>query len=135
MEEAKFLGGLLPSLPDYLPIIEAIREKYNLPEISPDDDPITEIYLGDEIIPLEEFRQDIDNRVRENLDFMPPDTKKLYTASKMIIALTEFKELEVLPADTKTAMEAFIKFIKGMMQPIFQLLDIQLDKRIHCKDF
>jgi hypothetical protein len=61
-----------PSHPDLIPIIRAIREKYNLPEISPNDDPIKEIYLGDEIILLEEFRQEIKNRLRENLNFLPP---------------------------------------------------------------
>jgi hypothetical protein len=40
MKEAQFLGSLLPSHPNLIPIIQAIREKYNLPEISPDDDPI-----------------------------------------------------------------------------------------------
>ena len=36
MKESQLLGTLLPSLPDFIPIIQAIREKYNLPEISPD---------------------------------------------------------------------------------------------------
>jgi len=40
MKESKFIGTLLPSHPDLTPIIQAIREKYNLPEISPNDDPI-----------------------------------------------------------------------------------------------
>ena len=61
MKESQFLGTLLPSHPDFLPIEKAIREKYGLPEISPDDDPITEIYLGDEIVPLKEFHKDIEN--------------------------------------------------------------------------
>jgi hypothetical protein len=61
MKESQFLGTLLPSHPDFLPIEKAIREKYGLPEFSPDDDPIAEVFLGDEIIPLEEFRKDIEN--------------------------------------------------------------------------
>jgi hypothetical protein len=73
MKETQFLGTLLPSHPDFVPIVQAIRDKYKLPEISPGDDPITEIYLGDETIPLEEFRQDIENRIRENLTFLSPD--------------------------------------------------------------
>jgi hypothetical protein len=36
MKESQFLGTLLPSSPDFLPIEQAIRGKYNLPEISPD---------------------------------------------------------------------------------------------------
>jgi hypothetical protein len=71
VKESQFLGTLLPSHPDILPIERAIREMYNLPETSPDDDPTTEIYLGDEIVLLEDFRKDIENRVRENLSFLP----------------------------------------------------------------
>ncbi len=61
MKEAKLPGALLPSHPDFTPIIQVVEEKYNLPEINPDDDPIEEIYPGDEIITLEEFRLDIKN--------------------------------------------------------------------------
>ncbi len=38
MKETKFLGTLMPARPDLIPIVEAMRKKYNLPEISPDDD-------------------------------------------------------------------------------------------------
>jgi hypothetical protein len=44
MKEAIFLGTLLPCHPDFLPIEKAIREKYNLPEISPYDEPISEVF-------------------------------------------------------------------------------------------
>ena len=57
----------MPSHPDTTLIIEHLREKYQLPEIIPDDDPITEIYLGNDIIPLEEFLQGIENMVQERL--------------------------------------------------------------------
>ena len=50
MKEFQFLGTLLPSHPDFLRIIQELRQKYNLPEISPDDAPITEIYLGEETV-------------------------------------------------------------------------------------
>jgi hypothetical protein len=55
MKETELLGTLLPSHPDFIPILQAIREKYNLPEISPDDDPISEIFSGDKTISIEEF--------------------------------------------------------------------------------
>jgi hypothetical protein len=44
MKEYKFLGTLLPSHPDLVPIVQATKDKYNLPEISPDDDPIMDVY-------------------------------------------------------------------------------------------
>ena len=47
MKETKLLGTLMPSHPDLIPIIQAFREKYNLPEISLDDNLIQKIYLED----------------------------------------------------------------------------------------
>lgn len=59
MLEAAFLGGILPSHPDYEPFIQAIRTKYNLREVYPQDDPIEEIILGDEMISTDEFVQNV----------------------------------------------------------------------------
>ena len=47
MKQSELLGALLPSSPNFQPIIEAIREKYGLSEISPDDDSIEEIIQGE----------------------------------------------------------------------------------------
>ncbi|MGA2504019.1 MAG: hypothetical protein ABSG01_08000 [Anaerolineales bacterium] len=78
MQESKLLGTLLPSLPEFASILDTIREKYNLREISPNDEPITEIYLGDEIIPFEVFRKDIESLVRKNLNFLPITCRGTY---------------------------------------------------------
>jgi len=40
MQESKLLGKLLPTSPDFLPIVQQLRDKYGLPELAPDDDPI-----------------------------------------------------------------------------------------------
>lgn len=96
MKETLLIGTLLPSHPDFIPIIQAIREKYKLAEISPDDPPIEEIYLGDEIVPLEEFRQEIENRILENLSFLPPKTANFYRSIKGISQTNNFQELELL---------------------------------------
>jgi hypothetical protein len=50
MKETSFLGTMLPSHPDFIPIIQAIREKYTLPEIGPDDDWMKETLLSDKDI-------------------------------------------------------------------------------------
>jgi hypothetical protein len=127
MKESKLFSSLLPSNPDLLPIIQAVREKYNLAEISPDDDPITEIYMGDQIIPLEELRMDIESRVRDNLTILPPDISKLYIASKGIRDFQATSELELLPDDSKKGMEEAVKFIQNLMIPIIQLIDGMID--------
>jgi len=37
MQEFKLLSTFLPSSKDFNPIIQAMREKYQLPELCPDD--------------------------------------------------------------------------------------------------
>jgi hypothetical protein len=40
LKEAQFISSLFPASTDYLPIIQYISEKYNIPEISSEDDEI-----------------------------------------------------------------------------------------------
>lgn len=37
MKETELFGKLLPTHSDFLPILEDVREKYKIPEISPTD--------------------------------------------------------------------------------------------------
>ena len=128
MKESKFLGALLPSSPDFAPIIEAVRRKYtNLHEVDPDGKPIEEIFLGDEIVPLEEFRKDLENFVRKDLAFMPPETIKQYRAAQALSQMQELKDIDLLPDDFKQGMQAFIILAKNMAQPLLQVLDAQID--------
>ena len=76
IKELQIRGTSLPSHSNFLPIEQIVREKYGLPELSLEDDPITDIYLRDEIILLEEFRNEIENIVRENLSFLSPELRK-----------------------------------------------------------
>lgn len=120
MKESEFLGALLPSHPDLSLIIESIREKYKLPEVSPEGEIIEEVYLEDRIIPLIEFHQDIKNHLYENLSFLPEKTVKQYKAAKLLSNYQPLNELDVLPDDYKQAMEAMFAFAKRMATPIFQ---------------
>lgn len=43
MKETILLGKLLPSHPDILPILEEIREKYNIKDVKPTDDSLKEL--------------------------------------------------------------------------------------------
>jgi hypothetical protein len=85
MKESKLLGSLMPPHPAFAPIIEEIRQKDKIPEISPDDDPITEIYLDDEIIPLEDFRKEIETIIQKNTNHLPPQLASLYERSKRFL--------------------------------------------------
>lgn len=131
MKENEFLGTLLPSHPDLIPIIEAVREKYNLPEISPDDDPITEIYLGDDIIPLEEFRQEIKNRILENLAFMPPEIAKQYKSLKALIETQTLQEFELLSDELKSKMYLLLNAMKDIVKPSLSGLDAFIDNVVN----
>jgi hypothetical protein len=66
-----FFATLFPTHPDVLPIIEALRKKYSLPEVDPDGEPISEIYLKDKIISLD-VHDEVEKRVRDNLQIFPP---------------------------------------------------------------
>lgn len=129
MKEAKFIGALMPTHPDFLPIIQEIREKYQLPEVDPDGEPIAEIYLGDEIIPLEDFRQEILSMVEESDIFITPD-HQLYQTYKSA-KLNKGKPLKLegwarlLPKNAKSKLLELYQAVMMMGDFIVQLIDLQ----------
>lgn len=58
MKESQFIGTLMPSHPDFQPILQKIRAKYQPPEVDTSGESIDVIYLGEEIVPLGDFRQE-----------------------------------------------------------------------------
>jgi len=58
MLESNLFSTLLPYHPDLLPILQNIRDKYNIPEIGPDDDGLKEILLSDKYIDWQSVRQE-----------------------------------------------------------------------------
>ena len=129
MNESEFLSTLLPSSPDFQPIVQAMRDKYSLPEVNPEGEPISEIYHLDKFVTLQEFRQEIEDLVRENLDFMPPDTAKLYRTSKAIVEQSNFDsfpELALVPESIKFPLEKLLGTIKDWMNVMYKILDAQL---------
>ncbi len=132
MKESALLGALLPSHPNVLPIIQAVREKYGLQEVYPDDDPIKEIVLGDKIISFDEFRQDIRNRILENMDGLFSEYfVKQYQSAKKAMNLDYQKDLAMFPEETKPAMEAFLGYVKNSSQTVYVLLDAQVDSMVN----
>lgn len=128
MNEQKFFGALLASSPDFVPIIEAMREKYKLPEVSPQGEVIEEIYLEDRIVPLIEFHQEIKNRLRENLSFLPEKYIQQYNGAKLLSQSELPKELDLLPDEYKQAMESIFVFTQKIAKPIFQGLENMIDQ-------
>lgn len=129
MLEAQFLGNLLPSHPDYEPIIEAIRTKYNLSELYPQDEPIKDIYLGDRIITLTEFTQDVKSHILGNMDTMfPEDYVKKYRASKKAVEMDYQNELDKFNDELKPVMENFFEFTKTTSLTVYKILDANIDE-------
>src|SRR5450756_1371891 len=71
MNENKLPGSLLPGHPGFQLILQNIGDKYNLPEISPEDDKITEFLLVDKQIDWDSIRQKIEGRLRVNPEILP----------------------------------------------------------------
>ncbi len=129
MNESKFLGALIPASPNFAPIIKTVREKYSLPDLSPKDDPITEIYLGDDIISLEEFRRDIRSQILENLEqSISEQFSKQYQTAKKSLEYDYQKDLEKIPDELKPNMKVMFDFLLQNMQALYQILDAQIDK-------
>lgn len=130
--EADFLGNLLPSHPDLEPIIEAIRGKYRLREVYPQDEPIEEIYLDDRIVSMDEFCQDIKNQLVENMEaIFSEDYAKKYKSAKYALEADYRKELENFNDELKSIMETFFEFTKTTSQTVFQILDAQVDQLVN----
>jgi hypothetical protein len=71
-QESKLLGTLLPSSPDFIPIVQQLREKYGLRKVSPDDDPIEGIFLNRQLAPLLHFRAGLRFLVQSASERLPP---------------------------------------------------------------
>lgn len=126
LKESALLGSQLPASEDFVPIIREIRQKYKLPEISPDDNPIDEIFLEDKLIPLNDFRQEIEDMIRQNLNWLPPKTLDLYTKSKNLAKPLDWRGYEMLPSEIKESFESIYKFVQNLSEPIVKLLDAQI---------
>jgi len=124
MKESKLFDTLLPSSLDFQPIIKSIRDKFNLPEISPDDDPITEIYLGDEQIPLEDFRQEIKSLVEKIPDHLPPEISRILTQAKSFAGKPlDMREIESCPENFKNALVQFYTMAQSLGASAIKILD------------
>jgi hypothetical protein len=86
VQESNLLGTILPSSPDFVPIINELRGKYGLREVLPNDDPIEEVFLDGEVVSLEDFRQEIRALVEGAPDLMPAPQDKMLTHPAILSA-------------------------------------------------
>jgi len=122
MKESHFIGTLMPSHPDFQPIIEAVRKKYNLHEVTPDGEPITEIYLGDDIIPLEDFRQEIRSLVEHSTSYLPAEYANLYKGKQWLDKPLD-TEGRVIPDDIMAFINVAYAYLQNMMKQVIPIID------------
>jgi len=125
MKEAKFLAPLMPTHPDLEPIVQEVRDKYQLHEVDPDGEPITEIFLNDEAISLQSFRQEIKALVSEKTNYLPEPLIKLYRSGKIFVdkPIGDIPELAMLPDSMKEPINALYIMSQTMTRPIINAVD------------
>jgi hypothetical protein len=126
MKEQKFIGTLMPSHPDFQPIIQAMREKYKLHEPDPEGEPIREIYFGDDIIPLKDFHQEIRKLVDNTTCFLPEGLANVYLQTKDFVdkPIADNPELCSIPDNLKPSISALYVLAQSVIRPIIKIIDI-----------
>jgi len=117
MQESKLISTFLPTIPDFQPIIQYMREKYKLPEVNPDDDPIEEIFLDDKVIPLEDFREEIKTQVEKIEGLLPDKLSSAYANAKLFVGKPfDAPWLGQIPEEDKKGLLGFFEMAQGMGQ-------------------
>lgn len=124
MKQSELLGTLLPGHPDFFPIIKNIREKYQIPEILPEDEDFANILLTNNEIDWQSVRADIEQQIRANEEILPPFTGMLYKGIQAINTDSlDFPELAPLDEKTRNAVLQMFKIMFGMFAPLIPAID------------
>jgi hypothetical protein len=119
MEINKLLGKLTPAHPDCIPIIETIRNKYNIPEILPGDETLAEMLGSEAEIDFEAMRADIEKELRQTPDLIPKETQNLIN----LLVLKEnnyegLKDLEEMTPQVRDSFIALLNLVSVFIEPI-----------------
>lgn len=126
--ETKLIGTLLPSHQYFIPILKDIREKYNIPEIGPEDDGITEILLADEDIDWEEVHQEIKNKISNLEEIFPEQLLGLIELVKNLPETSQMsEEAKDIPENLQEQFQAFFQTIITFLAPTFQKINEFID--------
>lgn len=124
MREDKLFGKLLPSHPDLLPILQRIREKYNIPEIAPGDETLAEILGAENEIDLEALHQDIESELRKIPELLPEGTDAIY---KILQGKEENNlnspGLDELSEETRSIINALMMLLVSFLEPFRFAID------------
>lgn len=122
MKESELLGKLMPGHPDILPIIQKIREKYQIPEVRPEDD-IDEILLTRDDIDWEAVRQDIETQVQSVQLFEDQAATYIQGIRKLQTVSLDFPELENCPEEVKEQLKKLFSALINFFTPMLALID------------
>jgi len=123
MKETQLFGKLLPSHPDILPILEEIREKYQIPEISPYDDSLRVFLEYDLEIGWGDVHGEILERLKET-DLLPEKTKKFYNATKnMQVNPFYDPEFENVSEEFRNGIKIIIESFVKNYEPVINAID------------
>jgi hypothetical protein len=76
------LGKLTPAHPDVLPILEEIRERYQIPEISPLDNSLQVLLRHELEFDWKAIHAEIQEKLKNTPDIFDKGMKKLYEGTK-----------------------------------------------------
>jgi hypothetical protein len=118
MKEARFLGALLLHGPLLYPIIEEMKEKYDIPDVEAGRDALKQRLLesveDDDTVDWEAVRKELEKEIRSIPDLLPPglaDFQKIIQARNTIPPEPTFTEpiTDKLKSDVLTLYHAFVK--------------------------
>jgi len=137
MLETQFYGKILPSHPDIKPVLLDIRKKYQIPEISPNDNGFKILLANDLEIEWEAVHSEILERLKDIPDLLPEKTRSAYLQYK------EFQRKGLVDPELDTISEKLrgnINALFDLFMKIYQPTAEQFDSfyRVltnHCVEF
>ncbi len=126
MREDKVFSELLPSHPDFLPILQRIRAAYDIPEVDPDDDGFIELILSDNEVDWKAVRVEITKDVTEIVITTLPDSiRNIYEYLQTInlkentlVEPPEILDRDDIPQDIRLLLATSYTALLHMMAPL-----------------
>jgi hypothetical protein len=125
MLETQFFGKLLPTQPDIKPILLEIREKYQIPEINPEDNGLRVLLKYHLEIDWAAVHAEILQRLTDHPDLLPESMMKAYRAYNM------FTQKGIVDPELKKVSPKFRQAVKTMASTVFKVYEPtaeQIDK-------
>jgi hypothetical protein len=129
MLETQFYGKLLPTHPDIMSILLDIREKYNIPEISPNSNGLKKLLMHGLGIRWKSVHSEILERLKDTPSFIPEETRQIYLKFK------EFQLKGLVDPELKTVSKKLRKDITTIFEVFLKMYEpqaVQIDNFYHA---